>query len=142
MGIITLGLVIAKVIPSFEVPFWVIASCAGAITIGTSIGGWQLIKTLGSKFYKIRPIHGFSSQAAASTVILLASLVGGPVSTTQVVSTAIMGVGAADRLSKVRWKVAGDIGVTWLVTIPSTAILAALFFWLINNAFPFLINLF
>ena len=142
MGIITLGLVIARVIPSFEVPFWVIASCAGAITIGTSIGGWQLIKTLGSKFYKIRPIHGFTSQAAASTVILLASLVGGPVSTTQVVSTAIMGVGAADRLSKVRWKVAGDIGMTWLITIPATAILAAAFFWLINNAFPFLITLF
>ncbi len=142
MGIITLGLVIAKAIPTFEVPFWVVASCAGAITIGKSLGGWQLIKTLGSKFYKIRPVHGFTSQLAAASVILLASLFGGPVSTTQVVSTAIMGVGAADRVSKVRWKVAGDIAMTWLVTIPSTALLAGIFFWLFSTAIPSLIKLF
>ena len=75
--------------------------CAAAIAIGTSVGGWQLIRTLGSKFYKIRPVHGFASQITSAVVILTASLVGGPVSTTQVVSTAIMGVGAAERMSKV-----------------------------------------
>jgi len=141
MGIITLGLVISKTIPSFQVPFWVIAACAGAIALGTSIGGWQLIKTLGSKFYKIRPVHGFASQVTSAIVILTASLLGGPVSTTQVVSTAIMGVGAADRMSKVRWKVAGEIGLAWLVTIPATALLAAGIYWLIQIGFPFIINL-
>jgi len=140
MGIITLGLVITKVIPSFQVPFWVMAACAGAIAFGTSIGGWQLIKTLGSKFYKIRPVHGFASQATAAMVILVASLVGGPVSTTQVVSTAIMGVGAAERLSKVRWKVAGDIGLAWLVTIPATGLLAGGIYWLLNTGIPFIIQ--
>ncbi|MCJ7694996.1 MAG: inorganic phosphate transporter [Anaerolineaceae bacterium] len=140
MGIITLGLVISKTIPSFQVPFWVIAACAGAIALGTSLGGWQLIKTLGSKFYKIRPVHGFASQVTSAIVILTASLLGGPVSTTQVVSTAIMGVGAADRMSKVRWKVAGEIGLAWLVTIPATALLAAGIYWLIQTGFPFIIN--
>jgi PiT family inorganic phosphate transporter len=142
MGIITLGLVIDKVIPSFEVPFWVIAACAGSIAIGTSIGGWQLIKTLGSKFYKIRPVHGFASQIASAAVILGASIFGMPVSTTQVVSTSIMGVGAADHISKVRWSVAGEIVSAWLITIPVTALLAAGIYWLADAGIPFIINLF
>jgi PiT family inorganic phosphate transporter len=142
MGIITLGLVISKVIPSFTVPFWVIAACAGSIAFGTSIGGWQLIKTLGSRFYKIRPVHGLASQLSSALVILIASLVGGPVSTTQVVSTSIMGVGAAERISKVRWKVAGDIALAWVITIPATALLAGGIYWLITIAVPFIIHLF
>ena len=125
MGIITLGLLISGKISTFEVPFWVVIICATAIALGTSVGGWQLIRTLGSKFYKIRPIHGFAAQLTSAVVILSASLVGGPVSTTQVVSTAIMGVGAAERVSKVRWGVAGEIASAWLFTIPSTALLAA-----------------
>ena len=125
MGIITLGLVIAGVIPSFEVPLWVIAISAGAIALGTALGGWKLIKTLGSKFYKIRPVHGFSSQLTSAFVILGASIVGGPVSTTQVVSSAIMGVGSADRVKMVRWGVAKEIIVAWIVTIPVTAGIAA-----------------
>lgn len=136
MGVITLGLVIGGVIPTFEVPQWVIISCAAAIALGTSVGGWRLIRTLGSKFYKIRPIHGFASQAASATVILTASLFGGPVSTTQVVSSAIMGVGSAERLSKVRWKVAGDILFAWLFTIPVTILFAAGIYWLIVNLVP------
>ena len=123
MGIITLGLVISGVQKEFSVPFWVILICAAAIAAGTSVGGWQLIRTLGSKFYKIRPVHGFASQITSAAVILTASLFGGPVSTTQVVSTAIMGVGAAERMSKVRWGVAGEIASAWLFTIPSTALL-------------------
>lgn len=142
MGIITLGLVISKAIPAFEVRFWVIAACAGAIAFGTSIGGWQLIKTLGSKFYKIRPVHGFSAQLTSAAVILVASLVGGPVSTTQVVSTAIMGVGAAERMSKVRWKVAGDIVLAWLITIPITALLAGAIYWLITVGIASIFKLF
>ena len=132
MGIITLGLLISGRISSFQVPFWVVVVCAAAIAVGTSVGGWQLIRTLGSKFYKIRPVHGFASQLTSAAVILAASLVGGPVSTTQVVSTAIMGVGAAERMSKVRWGVAGEIAFAWIFTIPSTALLGAGVYWIIN----------
>ena len=142
MGIITLGLLITGLIPTFLVPFWVIIICAAAIAIGTSVGGWQLIRTLGSKFYKIRPVHGFASQATSAAVILTASLIGGPVSTTQVVSTAIMGVGAAERLSKVHWGVAGEILTAWLLTIPSTAIIGGGFFWLLQLPIFSFLNLF
>jgi len=126
MGIITLGLVTAGAIPTFEVPMWVVAICAAAIALGTATGGWRLIKTLGGKFYKIRPMHGFNTQVASAAVIISAALLGGPVSTTQVVSSAIMGVGSAERVSKVRWGTAGQIGIAWLTTIPANAILAAL----------------
>lgn len=126
MGIITLGLVTAGAIPTFEVPMWVVAICAAAIALGTATGGWRLIKTLGGKFYKIRPMHGLNTQVASAAVIISAALLGGPVSTTQVVSSAIMGVGSAERVSKVRWGTAGQIGIAWLTTIPANAILAAL----------------
>lgn len=142
MGIITLGLVITGFQSSFEVPFWVILICASAIGVGTALGGWQLIKTLGSKFYKIRPVHGFAAQASSAIVIITASLLGGPVSTTQVVSTAIMGVGAAERMSKVRWGVAGDIASAWLLTIPSTAFIGAGSYWIIETGIPTIIKLF
>ena len=133
MGVITLGLVIGGVIPSFQVPTWVISISAGAIALGTGLGGRRLIKTLGSKFYKVRPVHGFSTQLTSAFVILGASLVGGPVSTTQVVSSSIMGVGSADRVKMVRWGVAKEIMVAWLVTIPATAIVAAGIYWLIEK---------
>lgn len=142
MGIITLGLLIAGSIPKFEVPFWVILICATAMGLGTLLGGWRLIRTLGTKFYKIRPVHGFASQLASTSVVMIASLLGGPVSTTQVVSTAIMGVGAAERVSKVRWGVAGEIISTWMFTIPSTALLAAAIYALIMYGIPFLAKLF
>lgn len=142
MGIITLGLVIAGFQSTFEVPFWVIVVCAAAIGLGTAVGGWQLIKTLGSKFYKIRPVHGFSSQATSAIVILTASLLGGPVSTTQVVSSSIMGVGAAERMSKVRWGVAGEIITAWVITIPATMLVGAGCFWIIDQIIPYLIDLF
>lgn len=142
MGIITLGLVISGMISSFNVPLWVVVVCAAAIALGTSVGGWQLIRTLGSKFYKIRPVHGFASQAASAVVILGSTIFGGPVSTTQVVSTAIMGVGSAERMSKVRWGVAGEIASAWLFTIPSTALLAAGIYSLINFVIPFFVKLF
>ena len=142
MGIITLGLVITGFQATFEVPFWVIIICALAIATGTAVGGKQLIKTLGSKFYKIRPVHGFAAQATSAIVIFTASMLGGPVSTTQVVSTAIMGVGAAERMSKVRWGVAGEIATAWLLTIPATMAVGALFFWIFNDLIPAIIRLF
>ncbi len=125
MGIITLSLVIGGALPEFKVPLWVITVSAGAIALGTALGGWRLIRTLGGKFYKIRPVHGFTSQLTSAIVILTASLFGGPVSTTQVVSSAIIGVGSAERLGKVRWSVAGDIVTAWIVTIPATALISA-----------------
>jgi PiT family inorganic phosphate transporter len=133
MGVITLGLLIHGNITKFEVPTWVIASSAGAIALGTAFGGWRLIRTLGGKFYKIRPVHSFAAQLTSSIVIISASLVGGPVSTTQVVSSAIIGVGSSERLSKVRWGVAGDIITAWLVTIPATALVAAGVYWVLTN---------
>jgi len=136
MGIITLGLVTTGFLSSFEVPTWVIFLCASMIAIGTSVGGWKLIKTLGAKFYRIRPIDGFSAQLTSAIVIIGASLFGGPVSTTQVVSSAIMGVGSAERVNKVRWGVAQEIAVAWLLTIPSTALLGAGIFWLIDTLVP------
>ncbi len=142
MGVITLGLVIAGMQKSFNVPFWVIFSCALAIALGVALSGYRLIRTLGAKFYKIRPIHGFSSQLASAIVILVASLLGGPVSATQVVSTSIMGVGASERMSKVRWGVAGDIVFAWLFTIPFTALLAAGVYWVIHSGIPAIIRLF
>jgi PiT family inorganic phosphate transporter len=129
MGIITLALVTGGYLKVFAVPVWVIILCAGMIAFGTSVGGWKLIRTLGAKFYKIRPVDGFATQLSSAVVILTASLVGGPVSTTQVVSSAIMGVGAAERANKVRWGVAQEIAAAWLLTIPATALLAAGLYW-------------
>ncbi|NTW08915.1 MAG: inorganic phosphate transporter [Anaerolineaceae bacterium] len=136
MGIITLALVTGGYLSSFVVPQWVIALCAFMIALGTLLGGKRLIRTLGGKFFKIRPVDGFASQLASATVILGASLVGGPVSTTQVVSSSIMGVGAAHRIGKVRWGVAQEIGSAWLFTIPSTAIIAAGIYWILIKVIP------
>ena len=124
MGMITLGLMSVKFQDAFVVHWWVILFSSAAIALGTAFGGWRIIRTLGSKFYKIKPIHSFSSQIASATVILTASFLGGPVSTTQVVSMSIMGAGAGDRMSKVRWLVLKEIGVAWLITIPITTILS------------------
>jgi PiT family inorganic phosphate transporter len=126
MGVISMGLLTAGYLDRFEVPVWVIAISAGAIAAGTSLGGWRLIRTLGGRILRIRPVHAFSSQVAGASVILGAALVGGPVSTTQVMSSAIIGVGAAERLNKVRWLVLRDMVVAWLLTIPVTAGLSAL----------------
>ena len=136
MGVITLSLVLTGYLPSFQVPMWVIAMSAGAIALGTATGGWRLIRTLGAKFYKIRPVHGFSAQLTSACVILGASMLGGPVSTTQVVSSSIMGVGTAERINMVRWHVAGEIAMAWLFTIPSTALVAAGISYLLSIFFP------
>jgi inorganic phosphate transporter, PiT family len=131
MGIITLALFLSKSIPVFEVPFWVKLVCALAITIGTATGGWKIIKTMGNKIFKMEPIHGFTSQISASLVILGASAFGAPISTTHVMSSAIMGVGASKRASAVRWNVAGSMVFAWFVTIPASAVVGALCYYLI-----------
>ncbi|MCP5101550.1 MAG: inorganic phosphate transporter [Chloroflexi bacterium] len=132
MGIITLGLVVDGVITDFVVPTWVIAVSAGAIALGTATGGWRLIKTLGGRIYKIRPVHGFVSQVAGSIIILGAAILGGPVSTTQVMSSSIMGAGSAERVSKVRWHVGFEMLWAWVLTIPVSGVMAALFYFPLN----------
>ena len=133
MGIITFGLVAFGVLPVFIVPTWVIGASATAIALGTALGGWRLIKTMGAGFYRIRAAHAFSSQVASSAVILSAALLGGPVSTTQVISSSIVGAGAAERLNMVRWGLAGQIAMAWLITIPATALLGGIFFILLDK---------
>ncbi len=133
MGIIAMALVTLGYLPDFSVPWWVVALCAGAMSLGTALGGWRIIRTLGTKFYKIRPVHGFTAQIASALIIFGAAFLGGPVSTTQVVSSAILGVGSARRVSRVRWNVAGDVIAAWMLTIPASALLAALFYLLLHS---------
>ncbi len=136
MGVITMGLVTSGVLTEFQIPRWVILMSASAIALGTATGGWRLIRTLGGKFYKVRPVHGFTTQIASAGVILSAALLGGPVSTTQVVSSAIMGVGSAQRVSQVRWGVAGQIVTAWFTTIPISAALSAVLLTLLRVWMP------
>jgi PiT family inorganic phosphate transporter len=131
MGIITLSLVIGGSIDKFAVPFWVVALSAAAIALGTALGGWKLIRTLGGRFYKIRPIHSFTTQLTSGAVILAASFLGLPVSTSQVVSSAIIGVGSSESFGKVRWSVAEEIVTAWFITIPASALVSAGVYWVI-----------
>jgi inorganic phosphate transporter, PiT family len=133
MGVIAMALLTLKFTPVFVVPWWVIVLSASAIALGTAVGGWRIIRTLGTRFYRIHPIHGFTSQLASAAVILGASLAGGPVSTTQVVSMSILGAGAAERKSKVRWSVLNDIALAWVLTLPATALLAMPTYYLIQS---------
>ena len=125
MGIITLALVAAGILPTPDVPIWVILIAASAISLGTAAGGWRIIRTMGQRVVKLDPVHGFAAETTAATVILTASHFGIPVSTTHVISSAIMGVGSSDRFSAVRWGIAGNIVIAWVLTIPASAIVAA-----------------
>jgi PiT family inorganic phosphate transporter len=132
MGILTLCLLLSGQLDEFQVPFWVILLCASAITLGTVLGGWKIVRTLAFSIYKIRPLHALNSQLTSAGVVFMASLVGAPVSTTHVVSSSIMGIGAAERPRAVRWAKAREIGVTWLVTIPGAGFLAVLCYLLLR----------
>src|SRR5512140_677067 len=133
MGVITLALLTTGYLKTFAVPAWVIVMCASMIALGTATGGWRLIRTLGGKFYKIRPVDGFASQLTSAAVIIGASLIGGPVSTTQVVSSSILGVGTAERPNKVRWGVAQEIVTAWILSLPASAAVAAGVYWVITR---------
>ncbi|WP_010323988.1 inorganic phosphate transporter [Marinobacterium stanieri] len=132
MGILTLCLLLSGQIDTFEVPLWVIILCASAITLGTVLGGWKIVRTLAFAIYKIRPLHALNSQLTSAGVVFLASLVGAPVSTTHVVSSSIMGIGASERPRAVRWTKAREIALTWLITIPGAAVLAMLCYGLVS----------
>lgn len=125
MGIIALALVLANPGQEFHVPMWVIITCAVAMGLGTMMGGWRIIRTLGTKMIQLQPIHGFAAETTASLIISGASTLGIPVSTTQVISTSIMGVGSTKGLSAVRWGIVGNIVWAWVLTLPLTAAFAA-----------------
>lgn len=126
MGIITLTLVSSGVIETLEVPTVVKVLCATAMALGTSVGGWKIIRTVGGKIFKMHPVHGFAADLNSATVIFSATLLHLPVSTTHVVSGSIMGVGSAQRFKAVHWDVARSMVTAWVLTIPCTAVMGAI----------------
>ncbi len=129
IGLIAMALMVYSGSGEFHIPFWAVIVSAASISFGTAIGGSRVIKTLGLKMTTLRPVHGFAANASAAAIIEAASRLGIPVSTTHCISTAIMGVGATRRLSAVRWGIARDIVVTWILTFPACAILG----WIIAS---------
>ncbi|RYG11657.1 MAG: inorganic phosphate transporter, partial [Caulobacteraceae bacterium] len=130
MGIIT-ALLVAHGLNQgeFHIPFWVVISCQAAMGIGTLLGGWRIVHTMGSKITKLTPMQGFCAETGAAITVLAATHLGIPVSTTQTISGAIVGVGASKRVSAVRWNVAKDIVIAWVLTLPAAAVVGALAFW-------------
>jgi PiT family inorganic phosphate transporter len=129
MGIIA-GLLFAEGLlgQDFYVPLWVVLSCQLAMGLGTLMGGWRIVRTMGSRITRLKPVQGFCAETAGAMTLYLATSFGVPVSTTHTITGAIMGVGAARRVSAVRWGIAGSIVIAWVVTIPATAIIGALFY--------------
>jgi inorganic phosphate transporter, PiT family len=133
MGILFLALVAnGNLSADDDIPAWVVVSAATAIALGTYVGGWRIIKTMGSRIIKMDPAQGFSAQGSGAAVILAASHAGFPLSTTHVISGAIMGAGAAKRVSAVRWGVAGNIVLAWVLTLPAAATVGALTYLVVN----------
>jgi PiT family inorganic phosphate transporter len=121
------------VIATIEVPTWVIVVAATAISLGTAVGGWRIMHTMGHRVVKLEPVHGFAAETTAATIILGAAQLGMPVSTTQVISSAIMGVGSARGVRGVRWGVARTILFAWIVTIPASGLFAAVTWVALNT---------
>jgi PiT family inorganic phosphate transporter len=128
MGMITLGLILAGKLSTFSIPIWVLSLCALSLAFGASRGDWRQIRNLGGKIYRIRPLNALASQVASSGLILTASAFGMPVSSPHLITTALLGSGAAERMNKVRWKIASEMVTTWAVTIPATMVISALLF--------------
>ena len=116
----------------FTVPFWVVLSCQAAMALGTLMGGWRIVRTMGLRITKLNPMQGFCAETGGAITLFLATFLGVPVSTTHTITGAIVGVGAARRASAVRWNVAGSIVYAWIFTIPASAIVSALAFWLVS----------
>lgn len=133
MGVITLLLLSRGYIDKLEVPLWVIILCALTMAFGTAAGGWKIIRTMGSKIIKVKPINGFAAEVSSASIILTASHFGIPVSTTHIISTSIMGVGSTIRASAVRWGIVGNIVTAWVVTIPACMFIAALSYYAVSR---------
>lgn len=136
MGVITLALLIFGQVDTVEVPLWVKLACALAMAAGTAVGGWKIVKTMGHKIFKLEPVHGFAAESSAALVITGASMMGAPISTTHTISACIFGVGSTKRLSAVRWGVAGNLVVAWVLTIPAAASIAWLSFHALYLVWP------
>jgi PiT family inorganic phosphate transporter len=128
MGIITLALLSAGQIATPEVPRWVIVACALAMGLGTAVGGWRIVRTLGMRIMQLEPVHGFAAETAAATVLLATASLGLPVSTTHTITSSVMGVGVVKRLSAVRWGVTARILYAWIFTMPGAALLGAVIY--------------
>jgi len=135
MGIITFALVAGGFQATLDVPDWVKVSCALAMALGTSVGGWRIIKTIGTRIIKLEPASGFAADFSSALIIIMATLLKLPVSTTHVISSSIMGVGSAKRLSSVRWSTAQQMVVAWVITLPVTALFASLIYWIVSTIF-------
>ncbi|MBI0580206.1 inorganic phosphate transporter [Neobacillus cucumis] len=136
MGIITMALIANNILPhNAEVPLWVQISCAIAMGLGTSIGGWKIIKTVGGKIMKIRPINGVAADLTGAAIIFGATYIHLPVSTTHVISSGILGVGSAHRIKGVKWDTAQRMIITWVITLPISALLASVLYFLLNLIF-------
>jgi len=135
MGIITSLLVASGYLATFHVPFWVILLSHVAIASGTYFGGWRIVKTMGQKITKLKPSHGFCAETAGGLTLLVTAFWGISVSTTHTITGAIMGVGATKRLSAVRWGVAKSIVIAWVLTIPLSAIVSAVVYWVLSPLF-------
>ncbi|KPH74309.1 inorganic phosphate transporter [Oceanobacillus caeni] len=132
MGIITMALIVGGLHDTTDVPFWVQLSCATTMALGTSVGGWRIIKTVGGKIMKIRPVNGVAADLTGAAVIFGATLIHLPVSTTHVISSAILGVGSSHRVKGVNWGIAKRMVITWVITLPISAMLGGLFCLILN----------
>jgi PiT family inorganic phosphate transporter len=133
MGVIVLALVVGGFHQGSEVPWWVILVSAGALSLGTYAGGWRIMRTLGRRIIDLDPPRAFAAELTASSVLYTTAFVfAAPISTTQTITSSILGVGATKRLSAVRWNVAGNIAVAWVVTLPAAAFCAAVAYWLLH----------
>lgn len=135
MGIITMALIANNYVTSTDIPFWVQFSCALAMGVGTSVGGWKIIKTVGGKIMKIRPVNGVAADITGAMIIFGSTLIHLPVSTTHVISSSILGVGSAHRLKGVKWGTAQRMLITWVITLPISATIAGLIYLLLNAIF-------
>jgi PiT family inorganic phosphate transporter len=135
MGIITLGLLAAGVVTSSHIPLWVIGSCAIMMALGTATGGFRIIKTMGYEITELKPIHGFASEVSASAVILVASILGMPISSTHMIAGSITGVGSAHGSKAVKWATAKKLVVAWVLTLPGAALVAGSVFHLLLKIF-------
>ena len=125
VALVTMALVASAYQTGFDVPLWVKVVCAATLAMGVSAGGWRTMRTIGRRIYKLRPVHAFTAQNASTLIVLTAAVLGGPVSTPQVVSASIIGVGTAERINSVRWGIAESIVRAWILTIPASALVAA-----------------
>jgi len=135
MGVFSMVLVLGGVMDTFSVPLWIMLLCGAVMGIGTATGGWRIIRTMGFKLTRLEPVHGFAAETSAAGSIMLASVLGIPLSTTHTINISIMGVGATKRFSAVRWGVAGNIIAAWILTFPVCGILGYLFALLLNRIF-------